>query len=370
MSGNNHYVYVYLDPRKKGNFTYYENGIGITFDHEPFYIGEGKNDRFKAHLWESKNLNNHQYKHNKIRSIWLNKSEPIIYKICENMNQKDALMLERALGFLVGRSNLNLGPLTNLVDLGNSGTNPSKEDKARQIEKYKETLKKDPSIEKRRQEHKKETYNNNPEIKINALIKNKEYWENLSDKERKVIGNNISLGHLNRTEEDKQKSYEKLLGTLEKKTDIEKQITKDKQSNIHKNRSLEKKKEVRIKKQIAKIESQSVMGVNNPAYTHLDYKLLIDIYFSKISNNHMIIIYNKLMNTNLTNQAFKKFYGILNFPMNTLHTQRPKLKKEYLKFVEENKNKINWFVENYERLEYEYFLNRQRDRHQDIIEYL
>jgi len=127
MKENKFYVYVYLDPRKPGKFEYLENGIGITFDFEPFYIGKGEKKRMFMHLWESKNLKNHQYKHNRIRKIWAVGLEPIIYKIYENMLEQPALDLERTLGFLIGRYNLKEGPLTNEVDLGDRTTRPSKE---------------------------------------------------------------------------------------------------------------------------------------------------------------------------------------------------------------------------------------------------
>ena len=54
MSQKIYYVYVYLNPLKKGNFSFLENCIGISFDYEPFYIGRGKNNRYLDHIKESK----------------------------------------------------------------------------------------------------------------------------------------------------------------------------------------------------------------------------------------------------------------------------------------------------------------------------
>jgi len=36
-----HYVYIYLDTRKPGNFIYDD----MLFNFEPFYVGQGKNNR-------------------------------------------------------------------------------------------------------------------------------------------------------------------------------------------------------------------------------------------------------------------------------------------------------------------------------------
>lgn len=43
------YVYIYLDPRKQGNYKY-EN---YFFDYEPFYVGKGCKNRLYAHLKEA-----------------------------------------------------------------------------------------------------------------------------------------------------------------------------------------------------------------------------------------------------------------------------------------------------------------------------
>ncbi len=63
---NKFYVYIYLDPRKKGNFIYGE----YEFNYEPFYVGKGSNNRCYNHLLKS-NLNNKDnlFKSNKIKKI-------------------------------------------------------------------------------------------------------------------------------------------------------------------------------------------------------------------------------------------------------------------------------------------------------------
>ena len=48
---NIYYTYVYLDTRKSGFYSYSGlNNERFVFNYEPFYIGKGKNNRFKDHL--------------------------------------------------------------------------------------------------------------------------------------------------------------------------------------------------------------------------------------------------------------------------------------------------------------------------------
>lgn len=105
------YVYVYLDPRKPGQFTYGE----LSFEFEPFYIGKGKDRRWKRHLNEAKNGKN-QYRHHKIRSIWGSGQEPVILKLNQGISESEAHDIETAYIKLIGRD-----VLTNLTD-GGDGT--------------------------------------------------------------------------------------------------------------------------------------------------------------------------------------------------------------------------------------------------------
>ena len=111
------YVYVYLDPRKPGQY-YYENH---QFDFEPFYVGMGKGKRSEAHL-KSDSLNSkvNPIKNGKIKHILANGLQPIITKIHENLTKSQAIDLEKHYISLIGRLNLGLGPLSNLTDGGES----------------------------------------------------------------------------------------------------------------------------------------------------------------------------------------------------------------------------------------------------------
>lgn len=110
------YTYVYMDPRKKGPFTY-EN---YRFDFEPFYVGKGCRKQYIIHLKESKvNFKDgNQHKFNKIRSIQKEGFNPIIIKYKESLSEKESLDLEINMIMNIGRSDLKEGPLTNLTDGG------------------------------------------------------------------------------------------------------------------------------------------------------------------------------------------------------------------------------------------------------------
>ena len=60
----NFYVYVYLDPRKTGEFIFDE----FKFDFEPFYVGKGKNRRLYYHL-TNKSLKRNDEKSKRIKDI-------------------------------------------------------------------------------------------------------------------------------------------------------------------------------------------------------------------------------------------------------------------------------------------------------------
>jgi len=110
----NYYIYVYLDPRKTGRFTYSE--LGITFLYEPFYVGKGKNNRYLKHLKLSpkeKQFNTH--KSGKIDNI-INEGYDMslfIVKYKQFLSEDEAFTYEIAAINIIGRKDLNKGPLTN-----------------------------------------------------------------------------------------------------------------------------------------------------------------------------------------------------------------------------------------------------------------
>ena len=116
---NTFYTYIYLDPRKHGNYIYGD----YSFRNEPFYVGKGNKNQIFLHLLEAngnrniKNIsNNHKYY--KIKNILSKNLEPIILKVEKNLTEQEAFNLEIWFIWAIGRSDLKLGPLTNHSDGG------------------------------------------------------------------------------------------------------------------------------------------------------------------------------------------------------------------------------------------------------------
>lgn len=107
---NNFYVYIYLDPRKSGQWQI--NNIQLT--NEPFYVGKGKGRRAKSHL----TMKSQHYKNNIIKKLLSLGLEPIVLKIEENLTEQIALDLEdkiiREIGTISPIEGVKSGPLTNL----------------------------------------------------------------------------------------------------------------------------------------------------------------------------------------------------------------------------------------------------------------
>lgn len=132
------YVYIYLDPREKGNYEYSINDKKLIFDYKPFYVGKGLNNRINEHIFEAKRIKSKKYKHLKILEILNKNLIPITLKLKENLTDIDACIFEKNLIKIIGRLNNNTGPLSNLIKGGSGGSSRfvSKKDKWR--EKIKE----------------------------------------------------------------------------------------------------------------------------------------------------------------------------------------------------------------------------------------
>lgn len=121
MEDKNFYVYIYLDPRKPGNYVYGE----FKFDYEPFYVGKGSFRRLKDHIMNCRlKSDKNKLKTNKIKKIIRETNrDPIIIKFKEILNLSESLILEKKIVETIGRINLKTGPLVNLTNGGSPGNN-------------------------------------------------------------------------------------------------------------------------------------------------------------------------------------------------------------------------------------------------------
>lgn len=110
---NNFYVYVYLDPRKIGNYIYDD----LSFGYEPFYVGKGKRNRCYNGIKDKHKC----LKTTRIKSILDDGKSPIIIKIFTEITEDESFSLEIETIRKIGRINKNNGPLTNMTD-GGDGT--------------------------------------------------------------------------------------------------------------------------------------------------------------------------------------------------------------------------------------------------------
>lgn len=124
------YIYVYLDPRKPGIFKY----SNYVFKYEPFYIGKGgkaDTDNYKRYYEHIKkailghDLKN-PHKFLKLKKIMKMFQEPLIEFVGFYEKESEAFKIERECIQLIGRSDLNKGPLTNLTDGGDGSFKLSK----------------------------------------------------------------------------------------------------------------------------------------------------------------------------------------------------------------------------------------------------
>lgn len=121
---NVYYTYIYLDPRKPGNYKY----DNLIFNYEPFYVGKGKNNRCYIGLKDNSKIKN-TFKYNKINNIIKSGYFPIIEKIFENISNIDACKYEIDIIKKIGKLTDKTGPLLNITNGGDGmlGTKHTKE---------------------------------------------------------------------------------------------------------------------------------------------------------------------------------------------------------------------------------------------------
>jgi len=126
---NDYYIYVYLDTRKKSKNIFSET---ISFDYEPFYVGKGRNKRYRQHLMPcGKGYN--RLRDSIITKILDEGKEPIIIKVYDGLSEEDALIKEEELITLIGRRDLCLGTLSNLTDGGDGAKSRICKDETKEL---------------------------------------------------------------------------------------------------------------------------------------------------------------------------------------------------------------------------------------------
>jgi len=248
------YTYIYLDPRKKGPFTYGE----YTFEYEPFYVGKGRYNQHLSHLEEVKYQfkKGNQLKLNKIRKIWIDIGlKPIIIKYNINMTEKMAFQLEKDLIQKIGRIDLEIGPLTNLTNGGDGVSGYVWSDD--QLEKMRKRMLGNKNPMKNPEVSKKFLGENNPSKKESfksrmKIVKSKK-WKIITPTENNIIiynlsdfckNNNLDRESMYNTANGTQKSYKgwKCIRLNKKYT-----YKKDAFNSLRGNNSTSKRKDVREK---------------------------------------------------------------------------------------------------------------------------
>jgi hypothetical protein len=99
---HNYYVYALIDPR----------------DNQIFYIGKGKNQRYKAHRVDNLSDGNSEKIH-KIREIRSSGNEVRVVKLLDYLNEDTSFKIEEILIYNLGRTIFEEGILTNFIKGGN-----------------------------------------------------------------------------------------------------------------------------------------------------------------------------------------------------------------------------------------------------------
>lgn len=106
-----YYIYILLDPRKKGKYTY----GNITLDHEPFYVGKGSGDRMNQHIRNSSiNSESNNIKLKIINEIIIENLKPIPYKLINDLSEENSYLEEYNIINIIGKIIDGSGPLTNI----------------------------------------------------------------------------------------------------------------------------------------------------------------------------------------------------------------------------------------------------------------
>ena len=296
---NNFYVYIYLDPRKPGNFVYGD----FLFKFEPFYVGKGKGDRITEGLT---NKRENKFKLSKINKIKNSNLDVICLKLYENLTEFDAFNYEMKIIKTIGRK-FEHGPLCNIHKGGSGGDNirnhPNKEDIIKKWRKTRMsnitnliTIVSEETKEKIKSYHKKKKELGVPYPKLSDETKKKISQSNKGKSKPKTDEHKLKIKNANlgkkRTYESKIKQSETCKKTLnEIKEKLKTKSLGDKNSNTKKY----------VLKLISENKTLDIVGLNNlliffNKYSGLNYKdapyLIKKIKNKKIQNIELINVIN------------------------------------------------------------------------------
>ena len=166
----NFYVYVFLDPRKIGQYNYGE----FIFENEPFYAGKGKNGRIN--WWKQckdencrKDLRD-TLKILRLKEIIKDSLEPIVIKLYDKLSEENAFELETYVISIIKRT-CDGGPLLNFLEGGNGG-----ESITRRINKE--------HVRRLYLGRKKKGFSKMPETTKQALINSRKNWKPTDEQRR------------------------------------------------------------------------------------------------------------------------------------------------------------------------------------------
>lgn len=124
----NKYIYAYLDTRIPGPFEY----LGVTFSHQPFYVGKGQGRRWREHIRLGDRCPFNPRKGRRVEVIRRETGlEPLVVIVRDTLTNDEANRVEASFIKAIGRHDLSLGPLLNLTDGGDGANNISVEGRAR-----------------------------------------------------------------------------------------------------------------------------------------------------------------------------------------------------------------------------------------------
>ena len=106
--------------RRKSPPSFYVYVFFRPWDGTPFYVGKGKGDRWKRHLRRDR-CGNNEFNKILLKARTLKAAVPHV-KMREGLSEVEALALERLLIGVIGRMNINTGPLVNRVQGGGEGS--------------------------------------------------------------------------------------------------------------------------------------------------------------------------------------------------------------------------------------------------------